>query len=265
MKKEEMLKEYKRQEDKICLSQIVEKIEKVNERQQIQNTDFLDMYQISLVDGFLKKNKILNYKFFGGYENAERKVLVIYPEKYTEEMLAKNYSQMLRVVRVELNVKVELSHRNYLGTIVKLGLKREKVGDIIVCEEGADIITTKDFSNILEKEMKDSNMLPSSEVTIHEIEELNVKEVQKEEVKVIIPSFRLDNIVSDLSRMSRSKGVEMINSERVFVNGKCETKQAKTMKIGDSITIRGKGRFLIKEIDGTTRKGNTVLVIEKFV
>ena len=80
-----------------------------------------------------------------------------------------------------------------------------------------------------------------------------------------MPSLRLDNIVSDLAKTSRNKAVQIINQERVFVNGQNETKVSKNLKINDIITIRGKGRFIIKEYAGTTRSGRTVLKIEKYV
>ena len=80
-----------------------------------------------------------------------------------------------------------------------------------------------------------------------------------------MPSLRLDNIVSDLARTSRSKASEIIAQERVFVNGQNETKQSKQIKQGDVITIRGKGRFVIKEFTGTTRSGRTVVLVEKYI
>ena len=126
MNKQELLKDYKRQEDKICLSQVLDKIEFSKTRNKIETTDFLDMYQISLVENFLKKIKFTEYKLYGGYEDAERKILLIYPEKYNEEMLKKNYSKIIKIIRIVLDEeeKGKYSHRNYLGGIVKLGLKR---------------------------------------------------------------------------------------------------------------------------------------------
>ena len=86
-----------------------------------------------------------------------------------------------------------------------------------------------------------------------------------EKIKIIVPSLRLDNIVSDLAKTSRNKAATIINQERVFVNGQNEPKLSKQIKMGDIITIRGKGRFIVKDADGTTRSGRTVLIIEKYV
>ena len=267
MNKQELLKDYRKQEDKICLSQVLDKIEFSKTREKIENTDFLDMYQISLVENFLRKIKFENYKLYGGYEESERKILIIYPEKYNESMLEKNYSKMLKVVRVSLpeEEKGKYTHRNYLGGIVKLGLKREKVGDILVSDDGADIVVVDDFAEILKQELPNLTRFEKSEITIEEIKNIRKKEIKLEEIKIIVPSLRLDNIVSDLAKTSRNKAAQIINQERVFVNGQNETKLSKQIKLQDIITIRGKGRFVVKEFAGTTRSGRTIVVIEKYV
>ena len=267
MKKQEILKDYKKQEDKICLSQILDKIEFSKKKNKIEYTDFLDMYQVSLAENFLKKINFQNYELYGGYGEAERKILIAFPEDYSKEMIQKNYNKILKVVRVQLldEEKGKYTHRNYLGGIVKLGLKREKVGDILVSNEGADIITVADFAEILKVELLHLARFENSKIDIKEIKELKQKEIKIEEVKIIVPSLRLDNIVSDLARTSRSKASQIITGERVFVNGQNETKVSKQVKLGDIITIRGKGRFIIKEFAGSTRSGRTVVVIEKYI
>lgn len=267
MNKQDLLKDYKKQEDKMCLAQVLDKIEISKVKGRIDSTDFLDMYQVSLVESFLKKNKIEQYKLFGGYEDSERKILITYPESYTEEMVQKNYEKFLRVVRIELPEEEhgKYAHRNYLGVIVKLGLKREKVGDILVANEGADIVVVSDFAEVLEKELPSLTRFENSKISITEISNLKKKEIKIENIEIIVPSLRLDNIVSDLARTSRSKASQIIAQERVFINGKNETKVSKQVKLGDIITIRGKGRFIIKDFKGTTRSGRTVVLIEKYV
>lgn len=128
MNKQDLLKDYRKQEDKICLSQVLDKIEFCKAREKLEYTDFLDMYQISLVENFLRKISFKNYKLYGGYEDCERKVLIIYPDKYNDRMLGKNYSKILKLIRIELPEEEQgkLSHRNYLGGIVKLRIKKRK-------------------------------------------------------------------------------------------------------------------------------------------
>lgn len=267
MNKQEMLRDYKKPEDKMCLSQVLDKIESSANRNKIEYTDFLDMYQTALVETFLRKNNFKNYKLYGGYDEAERKILIVYPEKYNEEMLAKNYNKMIGILRIQLPEEEQgkLVHRNYLGGIVKLGLKREKVGDILVANDGADIIAKQDFIEILKNELPSLTRFENSTFEEKVLNELRKKEVKIEEIKIIVPSLRLDNIVSDLAKTSRNKASQILASERVFVNGQNATKPSKQIKQNDIITIRGKGRFVIKDFVGTTRSGRTVVLVEKYV
>lgn len=256
-----------RQDDKLCLAQVQDKIDTSKKTSRIESTDFLDMYQLSLVRSYLKKNNITNYFLYGGYEEAERKILVAYSENEEEIVVKKVCEDLLKIVRVELSQedKGKFTHKNYLGGIVKLGLKREKVGDIVVSPNGADIIVVNDFADILLNELPSLTRFKNSKISIKSINELIKQEIRVEDVKIIIPSLRLDTIVSDLARTSRNKAVQIIKQERVFVNGQNETKVSKQLKLEDVITIRGKGRFIIKEKTGTTRSGRQVVRVEKYV
>ena len=135
----------------------------------------------------------------------------------------------------------------------------------MVSNDGADIVVMEDFSEILKNELPSLTRFENSKISIQEISDIRKKEIKIEEISIIVPSLRLDNIVSDLAKTSRSKAAQIINQERVFVNGQNETKLSKQLKLNDVITIRGKGRFIIKEFTGTTRSGRTVIKIEKYV
>lgn len=267
MDKQKILSDYKKQEDKMLLAQILDKMEFSKQRERLEYTDFLDMYQLALVKNFMRKNDFENYVLYGGFEDSERKVLIIYPERYNMSMIEKNYSKIIRAIRIELNEedKGKFSHRNYLGGIVKLGMKREKVGDIIVADDGADILVKEEIAESLKQGLGTLTRFENARIDIVELDNLKKQEIKLEELNIIVPSLRLDNFVSDLAKTSRNKAVQIIDSERVFINGQNETKPSKQVKMGDVITIRGKGRFVVKEISGTTRSGRNVVKIEKYV
>lgn len=267
MDKQKILSDYKKQEDKILLAQILDKIEFSKQREKLEYTDFLDMYQVSLVNSFMKKIDFKNYILYGGFEESERKVLILYHEKYNMTMIEKNYSKIIKVIRINLNDedKGKYSHRNYLGGIVKLGMKREKVGDILVSDDGADILVKEESAETLKNELGTLTRFENARIEMVDLQDLRQQEIKVEELNIIVPSLRLDNFVSDLARTSRSKAVQIIDSERVFINGQNETKASKQIKLNDVITIRGKGRFIVKEFSGTTRSGRTVVKIEKYV
>lgn len=267
MDKPKVLSDYKKQEDKILIAQILDKIEFSKQREKLEYTDFLDMYQISLVKSFLKKIEFEHYTLYGGFEESERKILIIYPEKYNMSMIEKNYSKIIKAIRILLgdDEKGKYAHRNYLSGIIKVGMKREKVGDIIVSDDGADILVKAETAETLKQELGTLTRFENSKIEIIDISDLRKQEIKLEELSIIVPSLRLDNFVSDLARTSRSKAVQIIDSERVFINGQNEKKASKQVKLGDVITIRGKGRFVVKEFSGSTRSGRTVVKIEKYV
>ena len=263
----EILNDYRDKDDKILLAQILDKVEMVEKKNKIEHTDFLDLAQIELVQKFINKIKLENYMSYGGFDKAERKMFVIYPEKFNSTVVEKNLSSIVQIIRIELpdDLKGKYTHRDYLGAVIKLGVERKKIGDIIVDNNGADIIVDKDIVKFLVDNLGSLTRFSKSTIIVENIDNLRPVEIRKEEFEIIVSSMRLDNVISELARCSRNKALDIINQERVFVNFECETKKTKQIKPSDMITIRGKGRFFIKEIVGNTRSGRNVVKVEKFV
>ena len=269
MNKQEILNKYDNEEDKLLVSKVLDKLEFVQKKNSIETTNFLDMHQKTVAEKVLKSQKITNYICYGGYSNAERVMIIIYPEKL-EDVFNNNqydFNNIVKVIRVILpnEMKGKYSHRDYLGAVIKVGLKREKVGDIIVNLDGADLIVSKDISKYIVDSFKELTRFSKSDIYEESIEKLNITEPKTEVLNIIIPSMRMDSIVSELIRTSRSKALEIINAERVFVNSEVITKNSKMLKENDMITVRGKGRFKIIKILNSTKKGNLVLEVEKYV
>lgn len=267
MNKQEILQEYKNQEEKLLVAKILDRLEFLKTRNKIETTDFLNLHEQDLVQKLLKKIKFENYYFFGGNGEIERKVAIFYPEKLNKQMTQKNHKNIMTIIKIELpkELEDEYDHKTYLGAIMKLGVEREKIGDIITNNMGADIIVKNEILKFLMQNLKFLTRFEAASITEKSIEELEGNVPQKLEMTAIIASLRLDNIVSVLAKTSRSKAVDILNQERVFVNFKQETKSSKQIKQGDIITIRGKGRFEFKEISGNTKKGRYVIKIEKYI
>ena len=267
MNKTEILDNYKNQEERLLVAKILDKLEFTKTRNKIQYTDFLNLNEQEITIKVLKKMGYENFYLYGGKENVERKVLVLYPEKLSEEMSRKNDEKILSIIRIKLpnDLFGEYDHRKYLGAIMKLGIEREKIGDIMVERTGADIIVKSENVKYLAQSLQELIRFQSSEITIEEISELKNVESSKIEISSIVSSLRLDNIVSVLAKTSRGKAQEILEQERVFLNHQVETKPSKQIKENDIITIRGKGRFEFKEVVGNTKKGRYVIKIDKYV
>ena len=266
MNKVEILEEYKN-EDRLLVAKILDKLEFTKTKNKIQYSDFLNINEQEVAMKVLKKLDYNKYYFFGGRENSERKLLVIYPEKLTEEMSRKNDDKVLSVIRIKLPNELygEYDHKKYLGSCIKIGVEREKIGDIIVEREGADIIVKNEMQKYLSQNLAYLTRFKSAEITLEDISELKEIQVAKQEISSIVSSLRLDNIVSILARTSRNKALDILKQERVFLNHKVETKPSKQVNVGDIITIRGKGRFEFREISGNTKKGRYIIKIDKYV
>lgn len=267
MKKEEILKNYQKEEDRLLVAKMLDQVTLCKKRNKLQHTDFLDERQVHILEKALHRIDIQNYVIYGGFEEAGRKAILFYPENWSQEMVEKNYNTIMQVIRIILpnDIKGTYTHRDYLGGLMKLGLKREKIGDIVVWEEGADIIVLNEIIPFLEQHLTTLTRFQKAQINTVSILELHRANIQKQEIEITISSMRLDNIVSELCKTSRTKAEEIIRQERVILNYETITKDSKLVKIGDKITIRGKGKFEIKEQIGNTKKGRYILRIQKYI
>lgn len=264
MNRKDILDKYE-EEDRILISKVMEKVERVKTRNVVEVTDFLDLRQKELVKELLKKLQWENAIFYGGIEEAERVALFIIPDKLKEMGESITKKEGLLGIRIDLPKELmgEYGHKNYLGAIMKLGVKREKVGDILVREEGADVILKEEIAEYLLTSLQELTRFRKAEIRQISVAEIKKVEIEKEEIEIIIPSLRLDCVVTELLHLSRSAAKKILEEERVFVNFKLETKSAKEIKIGDKITIRGKGRFELKSLERKTKGDNLVVKVEK--
>ena len=272
MEKQELLKKFAKQEEKLLISKVWDKLKFANMKNQIQTTYFLDSYEQNTVTKMLNLCKEKQYILDGGYEEAQRKILFLYPDKLQELFEGKREQNKvvidtIKVISIMLPEELQGSfhHAQYLGGLMKLGIKREIIGDIIVNEKGADILVLNDMVDYLQTQLKELTRFQKSEITVKELTNLNILPVQKEEMIILIPQMRLDVVVSEILHLSRSKANELISSERVFVNYELKTKNATMLKQQDVLTIRGKGKYEIGEIVSQTAKGKLRLQVQKYI
>lgn len=266
MNKSELLEKYSKPEDKLLVSKILDKIEASSRRNIVTCTDFLDMFQLKIAQIALDLTEC-NYIFCGGYDNANRKIAIIYPEKLTQEIILNSLNNYIQIIRIDLpkNLYGEYSHRDFLSAVIKLGIRREKIGDILVEEDGADIIVNKEISKYLEQNLKQLTRFSKSNITLQNIENLRKAQIKKEDIQLIVQSLRLDNIIAGLAKTSRTKANEIISQGRVFINYEEQYKPDKQIKEKDIIVIRGIGKFDIDVKEGETRKNRQIINVKKYI
>ena len=267
--KKAILEKYKKIEDRLLISKFFDKIDIATKSNRIETTDFLNEMEQNILIKVIRLIKFENYKIYGGPDNSNRKIIIVYPEKMKELFLNNTFKfeTLLSVFRIKVPKDdiANFNHSVYLGGIIKLGIKREKIGDILVHDEGSDIIVKKETEKFLYANLKTLTRFRDAQISIIKLNEVTNVDTKFEDIKIITSSLRLDNIVAELAKTSRSKAEEILEQERVFVNYEGESKSTKQIKQKDIVTIRGKGKFIIDEIIGNTRKGNYIIMVKKYV
>lgn len=243
-------------EDSILLSLVEDKLRQCQEQYCITNTNFLDIHQCALVE---KEFAFTKHILYGGYEDAERRVMVFLPDY--QDGIDEDPLEILRV-HVPKGSKA-LGHRDYLGSILSLGIDRNVTGDIIVREDGADIIILKSMEEFLLSHYDQAGHT-HLKTEIVPMSDLNLGQVHTSLKKDTVASLRLDNVLGSAFNLSRSKAQEAIKMGVVFVNGiQCE-KPDKEIEEGTKIVLRGKGKAILKEIGPNTRKDRIVVILELY-
>lgn len=217
---------------------------------------FLTCEEVRIADEILKKRNI-KYSFFGGYESAERTYLACLPDwcDYTDFPI-KSLTFKYRSVD-------KLTHRDFLGSLMALGLAREKIGDILV-EDGRAVIFVA--SEISDHVINQINKVGRVGVDISLGYSEPLPSLGKlESFSVTVASDRIDCVIASLCGISRAKSSELISNGYVSVNSIACDKVTRTVRNSDKITVRGKGKFIIANFDGFSKKGRMILKYQKYV
>lgn len=197
----------------------------------------------------------------GGSPLCERKMIRF----GCAEFLGYEESYPISCLRIEpsnLKFAEHLTHRDYLGAIMNLGIERNTVGDIFVqdktavvfCQEGIAPYLTDQLTQVRRTQVK---------CTATEVGE-ELKSPVLEVVSLSVSSVRADAVLSKLYNLSRTQSMELFRAGRVYVNGRLTENNSYALKDGDGVTARGFGRFLYTGRQGETRKGKVRIGIEVY-
>ncbi len=249
-------------EEKIILAKALDELEKCRRENRICHTDFLDMRMQGILEREIKYSGV-PYFFDGGYDTAERRMCVFLPDwAEKKDFLEDDPMEILRVVHKEGGKA--LSHRDYLGSVLGLGLSRSKIGDIVVCSKGADIIIDRELEEFLLANYFKAGRTELS-LSAEPVSEINLSEVRTEYVKDTLASLRLDAFLASAYRSSRAKAQEAVRQGLVFVNHAECLKPDRELSEGDIVVLRGKGKCVLEEVGGTSRKDRTFVTIKKYI
>ncbi len=240
-----------RDDERPFLDQSLDWFEYVKNSYAYRLTDFLDPREQEIISQLANNDGEVTVEFAGGLQQAERKRAIILPPYFTPRL------DDFELVFYELHYPVKfftLEHRQILGALMSLGIKREKFGDININGQVVQMIVAKEVADFV---LYNLTSIGKATVSLKSIsqDQLLPPEDDWKSSSGTITSMRLDVILSELFNVSRMKAGTFIQRGRVKVNWKDVEQPAYECQISDTISLRGYGRGKIEAIEGQTRKG----------
>lgn len=246
-------------EEKLLMARILDKYEQMERRGIPAVTAFLSPREQSLAQILLNTAGIRSgYQFDGGYEGAERKLLAFLPD------WAEDCAEEITYLRASFHGSDStLTHRDILGSLMGLGITREKVGDILISTHSADVIVSSSVAEFLLRDWSSAGRVRLTVSTINR-EELEIPEARVTEVQDTVSSLRLDAVISSAFSMSRGKASDLIAAGRVSLDHTPCLKSDKSVGDGSVLTARGFGKAVVRECSRLSKKGRIILIIDRY-
>ncbi len=251
------------EEMRLILARALDKLDTAQKRGIPAHTAFLSPAQRVAVEGLINCSGHPRHLFTGGFEGAERTICVFLPDWLEEEDWPSG-DHPLTAVQFTASAGAKLSHRDWLGSIMGLGLTREKIGDLLVEENRCQAIVLAETADIVRSQLEKVGRYPVSSLSIS----LEALTPPPRTVKVIRDTFatmRLDAVTASAFSLSRSKAAALISSGRVSLNHVECTKPDRAVSEGDTVTCRGSGKCIVKAIHGQSKKGRIMAELERYV
>ena len=241
------------------VAKILDISKSVEESRGIKYTEFLDPFHRQFVRPFIANSFGVRFLEDGGYPGAERRRLVLFPDYFAPA----DIEVPIAIIAVELSDPTRiLSHRDYLGALISLGIKRSYLGDILSFPGGAHVVAAGEVSDlVLSLTGVNSLNVITSEIPPYSI---NWQEQPLRTLSSTVASVRLDAVLSVGLGIGRSKATDLVKSSRVKVNWREISQPSFSLKTGDVISIRGLGRLELSCIGSETKKGRTRIQVNKF-
>lgn len=216
-------------------------------------SDFLNLHEQTLLCNEIR----YGFSLYGGFEDAERKIAIFgTADEFGYE--PEPPVALLCIAPLSQKFSDDLTHRDFLGSLMGLGIKRETLGDIIITENKGYLFCLESIADYIKDNL---TSVRRTSVSCELCKALPEDALPKPEEKlVIVSSLRLDALISGVYDISRSKSAALIEVEKVFINGKLTPNTSKAVEEGDTVSVRGYGRFKFKEISGNTKKGKTRII-----
>ena len=248
-------------EDRVLLAKLWDKIHAGIRRCIMASTCFLSPREQEMARYLFGVEPGLT--FFGGYEDAERKMLVYLPEYLDSESLYDEDSPMV-CLRATFFEEDALTHRDFLGALMGAGIAREAVGDICVGKGYCDFFVTAEIAPYVEQSFFSAGRT-KLHLTKIPLRDAHIPEPEVKEIKDTVASLRLDSVISSGFRIGRSLAAQYISAGKAALDGLPCEKPDKTVSEGMKISVRGLGKIKLVSVGGKTKKDRISVIIHRYV
>ena len=263
MNRQGLLKSISDGEERLLFAKVLDQAMLAAKRRQPAFSDFMDRAKCARFAERLRGERELSVTAFGGTEDAERQKLGFCPaeEELTEEEFP---ISVLRITKKNKKFgQSGLSHRDYLGSILGLGIERRLLGDILVSEEETFCFVSEEIADYITVNLE---QVSKTSVKVEQVSRAEaVTERQTETKRLTAASLRLDAVAGEVFHLSRGKVQALISQEKAAVNWSVVTSTSFQLKEGDMVSLRGFGRFRMGAVSGKTKKDRIVFEAEKYV
>lgn len=226
-------------------------------------SDFLDGGEESVIRTNVVFPCDYNVMFFGGFDDAEKRIMGVFPS-WDEPERSAFPIKCLRIDRPKGSNLRTLTHRDYLGTIMSLGITPGVLGDIVVHDSFCYVLLKSDMAEYVADNL---HKIGNQGVKVSVIDDLSEVAIERryKVIGTVCAAPRLDALVGAAANISRSQATALINGGKVKLNHRETEKPSTAIKEGDLLSIRGYGRFLVHSFDGETRKMRMHVTLKQYI
>ena len=248
-------------EDRVLLAKIWDKINAGMRKNIPANTAFLTLRELDMCQYLFGTQEGLFP--FGGYEGAERQMLVYLPDYLEKDALYEEDSPLV-CLRATFFDGDTPSHRDFLGALMGAGIARETIGDICVGKGQCDFFVTQEIAPYILQ-----NFIGAGRTKVHlekiQLTEVSVPEPETKEIRDTVASIRLDSVISSGFRIGRSAAAQYVSAGKVAIDGLPCEKPDKQLDEGVKISVRGLGKIKLRTINGKTKKDRISIIIDRYI
>lgn len=253
-------------EERVLLARALDKLELSENRGVPAHTALLSPGEQAAITDLLNAWGRPKHLFFGGYEDAERRLCAFLPDWQEPEDFLSDPENPVAAMQADFPSNADLSHRDVLGSLMGLGITREKLGDILFPESGGcQVVVLREALPILLSQWESAGRYKVRQLREIPLSALSPRPAQVKTIRDTVATPRLDAVLAAGFSLSRSKASAQISAGRVAINHRECLKADRQVEEGDVLTCRGLGKCVVREVPGQSRKGRTMLVLERYI